>query len=86
MCQAVANVSEGGYLLGHGIQSSFDLRQRKADLEHLCLIQEPIPGGAGGGIPESSELMGAIRVQPNPSGLQSLLGCWTSPRPHSLNT
>lgn len=40
MCQAVANVSEGGYLLGHGIQGSFDLRQRKTDLEHLCLIQE----------------------------------------------
>ena len=40
VCQAAANVGEGGCLLGHGIQGSFDLRQRKADLEHLCLIQE----------------------------------------------
>lgn len=89
MCQAVANISEGGYLLGHGIQGSFDLRQRKADLEQLCLIQEPIPGGTGDGIPDSSKLMGAIRAQPSPSGLQSLLGflgCWTPQWPHSLST
>lgn len=40
VCQAVANISEGGYLLGHRIQCGLDLQQRKTDLEHLCLIQE----------------------------------------------
>jgi hypothetical protein len=39
--QAVANIRESSYLLGHGIQGGFDLQQRKTGLEHLCLIQGP---------------------------------------------
>lgn len=76
MGQAVANIRERSYLLGHGIQGGFDLQKRKAGLEHLCLLQEPMPGGAGDGDPDSSKVLRAIRLWSVHSGLQShLRGC-----------
>lgn len=74
MSQAVANIRERSYLLGHGIQGGFDLQKRKTGLEQLCLIQGPMPGGTADGDPNSSKVMRAIRLWSIYSGLQSHLG------------